>query len=359
MVNNRYFYYLLILNALVNSINFIPRTLINNDGSLVAIIISVVIGTLLIYFFTKLIRHFPGMDLPEILTPVFPKLIKNGLILIFSMHWYIFGAITLVSLVDITHRFITPDVNQYVLTTGLLLLVILACQIESYSVLSMAETIVVINIPLILYFFIKMLINEWFSWETVMEVITNSADIPPYSSIAASTFVFTGYINLVVFNRLFKELKVKKLWIISLVGFLLLLLSFLVPIGYNGIHGSRHLIYPWISTADSVRVVFSIIERLLFVFYLFYITIALTAIILYWHVGLRMLQSIFFKKTSNEFKLKNYVLLGVFAAFAYYMVSLDQFTFLQIGTWFIRIRFFSEIFLLFVLFYAVRRVKKA
>ncbi|MBM7694234.1 hypothetical protein JOC77_003678 [Peribacillus deserti] len=358
MVNNRYFYYLLILNGLVNSVNFVPRILVNTNGSLIAIIIAVIIGTLMVLFNTKAMQKFPGKDLPEILEPVLPKLINKAMILFFSLHWYLFGAITLVSLVDITHRFITPDVNRFILAFGFLALILFACQVESHSILVSIETIIIINVPIFLYFLVKVLTNEYFSWDTIREVVTDAADMPHYSSIAAGTFIFTGYINLVVFNRMFKNLKIRT-WIIAAAGLLLLLVSFLVPIGFNGIEGVKHQVYPWLSTADSNRIVFFIIERLLFVYYLFYITVALVAIVLYWHVGLRMLQLTFFKKTDKKFNIKNFLLLLVFVGASFFLIQLDQFDFMKISDWFIRVRLISEVLLLLILFYAVRRVKKA
>ncbi|PLT29123.1 GerAB/ArcD/ProY family transporter [Peribacillus deserti] len=359
MLNNRYFYYLLILNGLVNSVNFVPRILVNKNGSLIAIFVAVVIGTLMIIFTTKAMQSFPGKELPEILEPLFPKFINKGMILFFSLHWYLFGAITLVSLVDITHRFITPDVNRLMLAFGLLALVIFACQVESYSVLVSIETILIVNIPIFLYFIIKIFSNEFFSWDTIREVVTDAADMPHYTAIAAASFIFTGYINLVVFNRLFKDLKVKKIWIIAISGLLLLLAAYLIPIGINGIEGVKHQVYPWLTTADSNRIVFFIIERLLFIYYLFYITVAVAATVLYWHVGLRLLQTSFFKKTGKKFNIKNLLLLLIFVAGTFFLIQLDQFNFMKITDWFIRVRLISEVLLLLMLFYAVRRAKKA
>ncbi|WP_409291625.1 GerAB/ArcD/ProY family transporter [Peribacillus sp. SCS-37] len=359
MVNNRYIYYLIVVNAFVNSINFVPRMLIDSDGSLIAIFVSAIIGALLIFLFTKAISKFPGKDFSEILEPVLPKFIRGGMIIFFSLHWYVFGAITLASLVDITHRYITPDVNPYVLTAGFLLLVLFACQVESYSILSVIETVIVINIPLVIYFLFKVLFNDYFSWDTVREVITDSLDIPPYQSVAAGTFIFSGYINLVVFNRLFESVKIKRLWLVVTGLLFLMLLSFLVPIAYNGIDGVKHHIYPWMTTVDSIQIKYFIVERMMFIFYLFYITVSLAAIILFWHVGLRMMQGVLFKKESREFKWKNLVLLGGFTIGTFFLIHMDQFSFLSIGNWFIRVRFFSEVLLLMLLFFAVWRVKKA
>ncbi|WP_409294998.1 GerAB/ArcD/ProY family transporter [Peribacillus sp. SCS-26] len=359
MVNKRYIYYLFVVNAFVNSINFVPRILVNNDGSLIAIIVSAIIGGLIILLFTKTINKFPGKDLSEILEPVLPKFIRGGLIIFFSLHWYVFGAITLVSLVDITHRYITPDVNPYVLIAGFLLLILFACQVESYSILTVIETVIVINIPLVIYFLFKVLINQYFSWDTVREVLTDSIDIPPYTTIAAGTFIFSGYVNLVVFNRLFEDVKIKRLWLVITGLLFLLLLSFLVPIAYNGIDGVKHHIYPWMTTVDSIQIKYFIVERLMFIFYLFYITVSLSAVILFWHVGLRMMQGVFFKKESREFKWKNFILLGGFTIGSFFLIHMDQFSFLSFGNWFIRVRFLSEVLLLMVLFFAVWRVKKA
>ncbi|WP_162174443.1 hypothetical protein [Paenibacillus sp. FSL R7-269] len=114
MAKSRYFYCLFLMNSLINIINFTPRELIDArfEGAQSSIVIAVVTGTLFIYLFTKVINKFPGQGLPEIFGAALPKLLASPLIFIYALLWYTAGALIMLSFVDITLRFISPDTWQ-------------------------------------------------------------------------------------------------------------------------------------------------------------------------------------------------------------------------------------------------------
>src|SRR5690606_25978122 len=155
--------------------------------------------------------------------------------------------------------------------TGFLIIVCLCCRLNATSLLYGLELLLFLISPFTFYFLGKALLNEYFNWDAVLQVGTHLFTMPNYESIAAATFIFTGYTNLIMFSRIFEQNKIKYAWMISFVGLFVLLTSFLIPIGYQGTQGVENHIYPWFSTADSIRIELFVIERMLYVFYLIYI----------------------------------------------------------------------------------------
>lgn len=364
MVKERYFYYLYLINALINIINFVPRVLIDNrfEGALLSILISVVLGSTLLITFTKIISHFPGEGLPEIVDSTIPRFIGIPLLCIFASLWYGSGAITLVSFVDITLRFISPDVSPFFALIAFLLLVTISSRLKTESILYALETTLIINCPLAAYMLLKALINPHFSWDAVMQVITHLWTMPKYNSIAGASFIFTGYVNLAIFNRSFKSLKPRHLWMIPVSGLLILLITLLVPIGYHGTIGVEDQVYTWFSTADAIRSEFFIVERVLFIFYFTYLALSLVSAVIHWHIALEIFKGFFMKKKTKGLKAasnKDWWILGVMTAVTVWMgFYLDQVKLTVLGQWFLNVRLPVEFLLIATIIAAYRRRKK-
>ncbi|MEK3760905.1 GerAB/ArcD/ProY family transporter [Paenibacillus sp. FSL P4-0338] len=174
MAKSRYFYCLFLMNSLINIINFTPRELIDArfEGAQSSIVIAVVTGTLFIYLFTKVINKFPGQGLPEIFGAALPKLLASPLIFIYALLWYTAGALIMLSFVDITLRFISPDTWPYAVLLGFLAVVCLCSRMDSLSLLYGLEVTLGITLPLILYATVKAVVNPDFSWDAVLQIMT-------------------------------------------------------------------------------------------------------------------------------------------------------------------------------------------
>lgn len=359
MVRSKYFYYLFLMNALINIINFVPRVLLYTRfrGALPSIFISVAISSTIIYIFVKALRRFEGQGLPEILNAVMPRGIGVPLLFMLGVFWFFAGSITMLSFVDISLRYISPDISPYAVIIGFLLVVGLCCRLDSDSILYGLETLLLLVTPAIAYMLIKAFMNPLFSWDAVMQMITYMWTRPKFVSIAGATFVFSGYINLVIFNRSFKKLNPRHLWLIPVFGLLILLLTFLVPVGYQGTIAVEDHIYSWFSTADSIRMELFIVERVLFLFYTIYLTLSLVSAVIHWHVGLELLKGMFQKKggTLPGKKADWWILAPVCLITIVGMNFLNQVRMAQMGQWFLNIRFFGELLLLASIIYANRR----
>ncbi|RUT30581.1 hypothetical protein EJP77_12195 [Paenibacillus zeisoli] len=358
MVKNKYFYYLFLINALINVVNFVPRGLIAQrfSGAMMAIVISVPIGLLLMYLCIKMMSKFPGEGIPEIFNANYPKPVTKFMLFGHTLLWYIAGLITLIAFVDVTMRYITSDVSPLLIMVGFLVVVCLAIRVTAESILYALEVVIIINVPIIIYVLFKALLNPMFSWDAVMQVITYSLKAPSYGSISYATFIFTGYLNLAVFNRAFKKIRVRHIWMIGVVGFLVLIASVLIPIGYQGTIGVERHVYPWFSTADVLRTKNFIVERVLFFFYFTYLTLSLVSSIVHWHVALEMLKGVFLTEEKKKRKIDpEWWMILAFCIVAFFAMRTNQFFRDRAGLLFLDIRLAAEFFLIASVYLAYKR----
>jgi hypothetical protein len=372
VVRNKYFYYLFLLNATINLINYVPRILITDrfDGALMSILVSIPVGTLIMFGFIKLIQKFPGQGLPEIFQSVMPKWISGILLVLYGLGWYFSSVITLVSFVDITTRYISPDVSPYIVLMGFLAVVALSARLDSESILYGLEMILYITVPLIAYMSWRVFSNPYFSWDAVRQIITHAWNMPNYGTVAAATYIFTGYVNMVVFNRIFNQFRVRYIWAIVAVSIVTLLVSIFAPIGILGAAGAGGHVYPAFSTIDALRIRYFIIERMIYVFYVAYMCLSLVNSIIHWHVGKELILGGFGftgdagKSMDKKRKIEWWVLV-LFSLITFgTSLIVNQYILNDMAIVFLDVRFAGEFLLIALLFYAVwmkrrKRRKKA
>jgi len=283
----------------------------------------------------------------------YPRIISSLMLLGHVVLWYTAGLITLLSFVDVSLRYISSDVPPYIIMIGFLVLVCLSIRLTSESIMYALEVLIVLNIPLIIYFLLKGLLNPYFSWDAVMQIVTYSWTMPSYQSIAQATFIFSGYINLALFNRVFKNLKVRHFWLIGVMGFLILLISFLLPIGYQGTIGIERHVYPWFTTADALRTKTFIVERILFMFYFTYLTLSLVSTIVHWHVALEFTKGIFVSRkhrTSPKRNIEWWIIIP-FCIVALLGLRIGQFTLDHLGLMYLNVRFVGEMIMILSIYF--------
>lgn len=362
MVKNRYFIYLFLVNALMNIVNFVPRGLINErfDGAAMSIVAAVPIGCLFIFLFVKVMNKFPGQGIPEILHANYPAVISVLLLCFFAILWIGAGLTTLVSFVEVTLRYISIDVEPFMIMLVFLVVVCFCMRINAESILYGVEVILYINFPFILYIFLKIVMDPHLNWDAVIETLTHSLHMPSYKGIATATYVFSGYINLAVFNTVFKNLRVKHLWLLGILGLFVLLATFLIPIGFLGTMAVEKHTYPWFSTADVLRTQNFIIERLLFLFYYNYLTLSLVSTIIHWHVAMVIFKSIMpsKKKKKSNVKMDWWIILFFSAITFVSQDRLGQYSLDRVGLAFLDIRFFAEGLMILTIYIAYRRGRK-
>ncbi|MDQ1912339.1 hypothetical protein RAC89_18275 [Paenibacillus sp. GD4] len=356
----RYFYYLVFINAMLNVIQYVPSVLIDArfDGAIIACLLSVLISTLLMYQVVKRLGEFPGQGLPELMKRYMPKAVSASIIVICTGLWYTAGLCTLLGFTMLTVEYIDPSLSETVVMVTFLLVVLAVARMSSDSVMYGTEMLFVVNLPLVFFILFKTLTGDGIRWDTMLDVLTHAHSWPPYTTFAATTFILSGYINMVVFNRVFSiPIKTKWLpWIIVPTCMGVVLTTFLIPFLYHGTVTIDRYLFPWIMTADAIRMDFFLVERLMFIFLLVYVSISLISISIHWHVGLEFAKSLLpFREGS---KLSSYsigAVLVLFGAIALCLVPLNSLQIEDFNIAFQLVRLPGECFILLVIIYLQKK----
>ncbi len=347
---------------ITNVLTFIPRIMMNErlTGGLLAIPIGSIIGTGLMYIFMKQFSHFPKMGLPEILEKYLSKWVKNIYIFFNGYMWFHAGLFTLLSFITITKVFISPDMPNILISGMFLLLICFSILMPTKKVLYATELLILLNLPFILLILIKAIFNDYFSWDTVRIFFTHFREIPSWSAISAATFIYFGFANLIIFNREMQKLNLKWLWLIMLFGIQVLLVTMVGPIGFHGaVKGVEGYVFPWISTADSMRMELGFVERVLFIFLLLHTNISIVSITIHWHVSMELFKSIFPKVRLKGKNVLGYIIAAAFAliTFLFAGFTTEDNLFSIMKSW-INGLIPAAIFMNFILLLAIRRKKK-
>ncbi|CAG7627711.1 hypothetical protein PAESOLCIP111_02945 [Paenibacillus solanacearum] len=361
---NRYFYYLIVMNMLVNTILFVPRTLIigRYNGALMSILISIPLGTGLVIMLTRTLRRFPGMGLPELLRQWMPAWLRIPLLLYLSLMWFLAGALVLVTFGAITRSFINPDMPLTAIMLAFLFVVTLGATRPSSSVLFALEIVLLMSTPFIALILFKAMSNQYMNWDAIRVVAGYWDKAPSVSGLSAASYIFSGYSNMLIFNRLNDKPFVPKwIWLIPALGAGVLATTFFIPIGFHGTTGVEQYMYSWVSTADSMRMELGPVERVAFVFLLLYLNISIILGIVSWHVGTELVSSLFSvreHRSSRSAMLVRWMICVVMGGgIVGFLVVLSEKTIIEWAAKWLELRFASEILLVLLIVLLARRKK--
>ncbi|WP_423800036.1 GerAB/ArcD/ProY family transporter [Neobacillus sp. SAB-20_R2A] len=361
----RHFYYIVILTMMINIMVNVPAVLIQKrfDGTIMSMILSVFIGGLLVIIFTFAMGKYPQKGLPEIfLLERVPAFIRNPYLAFLALMWIAAGSFALISYSYVIKLYISPDMSLGVILAFLLIIVIFGALKKTDSILFLVEIVVLPAAPLVAFILFKAFSSKYFYWEHIFRMLHNIWQFPSYSSIAAATYVFIGYINLVIMNRFINSKKVLKfIWILPIIGFLVIICTFFIPIAFLGVDGVNDVVFPWIFISDSLRMEFGFIERVLYLILCLYLLLILVFGIITWHVGLKLLEGIIEGKNmkrNGRKKIYKYVFLISIGLCTIILQSLtNQREFFYIVKTWLNIRFPAEIMLVALVFFLSRRRK--
>lgn len=350
-----------------NIIASVPYILLHfyNDGSISAMIIATITGTIIITVYAKFFIQFPGQTLPDLLKQTTAKWFYAPLIFIMAVVWFFAGMITLITFTFLLIRYLTPEMPIVLISLSIILSVILGCFIKTDRVLYTIEIVLLLTLPLIIYIFLKAYTDPNINWDFVKEAALYINQMPNFESFTASFYLFLGVANLFIFNRFFtikQKFGWKQIITIFLITVSTLFTTYFVPIGFHGTENIDHLIYPWIQTSDSLRMKYSLIERVLFVFLLFYLCIAFLSMLIHWHVSVEYLKYLFtFEKIKYRgFNLGIFIPPTLFTLISTYFVQvINEYHLFRLSSFLnITLSVFFP-FMIIVFFYIKRRMKYA
>ncbi|GAA0502292.1 hypothetical protein GCM10008986_32370 [Salinibacillus aidingensis] len=362
---SRYFYYLVILNMLANVVALVPRILIEErvNGVVTSLMIAIIITLIYCLVYTNSMLKFPGQGQPEIIKKYTPKWFASGYLFFIGILYFLGTWFVLLSFIDITKRFINPEMPALYISVLFLSIICLGALMKTEKTLYALEIIMIISLPLITGIFLKAFLNEHISWDAIRIVFTHTIEPPSNTSIGAGAYSLVGFYFISIYNRVLKNrvegMGVWRIVLIGIAGTINIFTSLLVPIGMNGIDGAENYIYPWFSTADALRMEFGFIERVLYIFLLLYIGISMISATITCHIAMEHVRSVL-----PEIKWKEVKIVPVMMAILFSLATILGYFFLsqvqvyELAKMFFSLLLFAGAFSCAVLFYAVRRSKQ-
>ncbi|ASS66414.1 MULTISPECIES: hypothetical protein [unclassified Paenibacillus] len=300
---NRYFYYSFIMVAMLNLMLYVPSVLLKDrmNGAVSGLIVSLIVGTAIGYASTSALARFPGMGLPEILRLFLPEWLVKLLLPIYAFMWFFASSFALIGFTLLMNRVLTPDQPAWNMLLILGLLCVYGATRSALTILYLLEITMLLVAPLVLLIIFKGIRSPDLSWDAIFTIAQYVNHFPTLSSVGAGTFIFTGYINMAIFNRVNPpNFRLKGRWIIPVTGTLILLATFFLPIGFHGTMGVDRYLYVWTQTADSMTMRYGFIERVVFVFLFLYLGLSIVYTITGWNQAMEFILSI---RKNYEFKV--------------------------------------------------------
>ena len=317
---NRFLYYLLFVNMSANMISAVPKILLDQrlNGTIPSMLLSVIFSFLLVYLFVKFFNKFPSKGLPELLKEFTSPWFYYPFLITIIAFWFVGGLITLITYSFMLKRFMTPDMSLIWIASSILIFVSFGILMNTKSVLNTVENVLFFTIPVIIYMMVKPFFSDQFEWDFVREAIMHVNHLPSYSAFSASSFVYVGIMNIIIFNRAFTQTKRRLTWkqllLIGITGISVLSAAYFVPIGLNGFNKINDLVYPAITTSDTLRMKFGLIERLIYLFMPFFLAISFLSMLIHWHVAIETCKDVIWLKRFKwkKVNLTPYLYLAVF-----------------------------------------------
>ena len=316
---NRYLYYLIIVTMVTNIIASVPRILMGDskNGVILSMAIAVVAGIALTWVVIRLFSYFPQKTLPDILKESTSKWFYYPVLLYFAVSWYVAGLITLVTYVLLLNTFISYETSITVTALAFILIISFGMLMKEKSVLYTTELVVVMFLPVIFFLILKVYTDPRLEWDFVKIAFTHINELPSYNSYSAATYIFIGAVNIIIFNKFMKikkKIGLREVIILALIGMFTLFTTYFIPLGFNGFEQIENLTFPWVTTSDSVRLKYGIIERLIFVFIIVFLGVAFISLLIHWHVSLKLFESFIHVKRLKwkQVNLTSYFIVLIF-----------------------------------------------
>ncbi len=363
---SRYFYYITFINTLATMVASMPKILLieKEEGAIFSILVSIPIGLLVCYIIGRFFQDFPGKGLPELMDAYIPKFFKIVLLLVVGIVWYAAGLLSVITYSFYIKRFLAPNMNLIYIVSLILIFIYYGALMKSKNILYALELIFIFTVPLIFFLIIKAFTNDYFEVDFVKESIMYIQHYPAYHTICAATFIFWGPANLIIFNRVLnhkQSMTWKSISLIGLFGTGVLLASYFGPIGMLGFENSGMIVYPAMTTADTMYLRYWIIERVIYVVLMLSLAITFGSILTHWHVAIELLKNAIY---FNKFKWKKHNLTPHLFLIVFWVLSVRVVTYLTEYQLIEYTGYFYNLFpplfiLMFLIFWMIRRRARA
>jgi hypothetical protein len=333
------------------------------NGSMMAIMISAVIGMILLVTMTKSLGHFPKQGLPEIFRMFLPAGARVPLLIFFSIMIITKGCFMIGYASSFFNLYLT-DVKTITISGFMFLTVSWGATRSSKTILSTLELVLFICIPIIYYILTKAIFSQAIEWNSIKAMTDYAFTWPRWETITAANSLFSGFVGLVVFNRVISsKLKWKFTPIILMVNLHILVSGLLISIGIHGSYGVGNYISPTYSALDSIGILSGLFSRTIMPYFLILLFLLSMYAALTIHVGLELLKGCFsmrFQNNPRKEHLFSWTICCLFTIVT--MIYFNTFTLKQIKyhtvNW-LELRFYTEFLMVaLVALFAVMKWKR-
>ncbi|WP_176140505.1 hypothetical protein [Halobacillus salinus] len=226
---------------------FVPYFLIQKrfEGAPLAILITVPISTFFFTLFSIGMSRFPNHSIFEILTKKFSTAVSSIITVFLATQWFIAGLITLLGVTLGIRQFFMPQSSNLEAVFLFLLFTIVSVTLPSKKMLTLVKVLLLMTVPFLGLILFKGVFSSHISWRAIAEVATHIGQVPSLWTVAITTYVFSGFSNMVLFNRHFSsKIKFYAPILIGGTGFVALLFLFFIPIGFQGGGWGREFCVP-------------------------------------------------------------------------------------------------------------------
>ncbi|WP_219836031.1 hypothetical protein [Paenibacillus sp. R14(2021)] len=360
---NRYFYYNIIMVSMLNLMLFVPYLLLQYryTGAIMSMLCAVIVGSAVSIIFTFVMQAYPGKGMPEILALYFRPYVIIPIMLFMAFMWFTASSITLYAYAVLINRFLNPDTSSLVVLGFLVIVCVYGSTRSMLTIIFVLEMGLLLSAPLILFILFKAARNPLLDWDAIQTIGHYWNQTPKMKPFAAATFLFTGYINFIMFNRLHApNFRFRFRWIIPIFCSGIMLISFFIPIGLHGTEAAGSYLYIWSVTSDSLVMSYGFIERVIFVFLILYLNLTLIFATVGWHLAIEMIKSCLPKSKPRidppRTPKAKWVIACLFACLTLlYSYLFDEKQNLEITGYWLVFRFYMEIIL--VIFLTILTIK--
>src|SRR5690606_22557140 len=151
---------------------FVPYILIQNryNGTVMAIGISFLIGTILLYLFTKTVQPYPEKSMVEIIEATKQKWFLYLMIPVKTVLSGLSSILVVGGYAVVVTSYLNYDSNLNMIIILLLLAIGFAATRNLLTIAYIIEFMMVISIPIILFIMIKTIMNPIFTFDPVLAV---------------------------------------------------------------------------------------------------------------------------------------------------------------------------------------------
>lgn len=349
---NRYAFYLFWTDILIMGTTFLSNLLIADrfTGGIMAVLLCAIPGMIFVITLSKSMGYFPKQGLPEIFSAFLPSWVRVPLLIFFSIMIITKGCLILGLTAFFLNRFLLPQNPTTYLVVVLFLASAWGATRSSKTVLTVIEIVLCLAIPLNYYVIIKTLFDKGIEWNAVKEMTDYILILPSFTSLAIANSIFSGFVGLIVFNRIVPS-KINWKFAILIIALSLqtLVFGFIVPVGMLGTYGAGNYANPFFSALDSMGLGFGLFERAITFILLSLLLGWLTYAMVTFHVGVELLKGCFSLRLMKSSRREGFlswpvlIFFSVSTLICFYILNEKQIYFMIIK-W-LEVRFFTELLL--------------